>query len=532
MILKKPYGFLIKHFKIINLILLVPILYIILKFGDIAGFFRDYVAAKYNTPDTVIAGNYITILTYVNLLFLIIYNLFIYILMKNKKKPTREYALSAIYYMVLLVLTLIFYNAMTAIETNNIDASGINLVRDIANFSPLPGYVILFLTFLKFLGFNLKTFSFDNNLDLHVTEDDEAEFEIRVGPDSAVIKKNIVHALREIKYYLLENSFVFTCLGVVLLIMISSSIYMHFGVYNKKYSINQAFALDTFTLSLKDSYITDVDYSGQKIADDTYFLAIEIGILNKSLSTASIDKSNFRIYIGNDIIYPSYDRSSRFIDIGKSYEGRGIQSETSDNYVLVYELSQKQIKKSYEMRILSSLTYDTGKLIPKYKIITVKPQNIIEKKVLGESTLGKKLTLEKTLLKNTQYKLNSIDFVNSYTYKYQHCYGTDDCVETTNTISPSQGSVLAVVDDEITYDENSSYYKNSRRNFYEDFTKIKYTYVNGNVSQDLTASLKDVTPSSLKGKKVLEVTSLVKNSQNRSLIIDVRNQEIVIKIDN
>ena len=50
MILKKPYGFLIKHFKIINLILLVPILYIILKFGDIAGFFRDYVAAKYNTP--------------------------------------------------------------------------------------------------------------------------------------------------------------------------------------------------------------------------------------------------------------------------------------------------------------------------------------------------------------------------------------------------------------------------------------------------------------------------------------------------
>ena len=184
------------------------------------------------------------------------------------------------------------------------------------------------------------------------------------------------------------------------------------------------------------------------------------------------------------------------------------------------------------MRILSGLTYDTGKLIPKYKIITVKPQNIIEKKVLGESTLGKKLTLEKTLLKNTQYKLNSIDFVNSYTYKYQHCYGTDDCVETTNTISPSQGSVLAVVDDEITYDENSSYYKNSRRNFYEDFTKIKYTYVNGNVSQDLTASLKDVTPSSLKGKKVLEVTSLVKNSQNRSLIIDVRNQEIVIKIDN
>lgn len=531
MVLKKPYGFLIKHFKIINLILMVPILYVVLKFGDIAGFFRDYVAAKYNTPDTVIAGNYITILTYVNLLFLIIYNLFIYILMKNKKKPTREYALSAIYYIVLLVLTLLFYNTMTSIETNNIDASGINLVRDIANFSPLPGYVILFLTFLKFLGFNLKTFSFDNNLDLHVTEDDEAEFEIKVGPDSAVIKKNIVHNLREIKYYILENRFVFTCIGIVLLIMISSSLYMHFGVYNKRYSINQAFALDTFTLSLKNSYISNVDYSGKKITDDTYFLAIEIGILNKSLETASIDKSNFRIYVGNDIIYPSYDRSSRFVDIGKSYEGRGIQSETSNNYVLVYELNKEQIKKSYEMRILSSLTYDAGNLVPKYKIITIKPQNIVEKNLLGESEIGKKITLEKTLLKNTQYKLSTIDFVNSYTYKYKYCYGKDDCIDTTNTISPSPGNVLAVIEDEITYDEDSSYYKNSHRNFYEDFTKIKYSYTNGNETKELTSSLKDVTPSSLKGKKILEVSSLIKNSKNRSLIIIIRNQEIIIKID-
>ena len=46
MILRKPYGFLIKHYKIINFILLIPMFYIALKFGDIASFFRDYISAK------------------------------------------------------------------------------------------------------------------------------------------------------------------------------------------------------------------------------------------------------------------------------------------------------------------------------------------------------------------------------------------------------------------------------------------------------------------------------------------------------
>ena len=84
MIIRKPYAFLIKHYKIINLLLLVPMLYITLKFGDISKFFQDYIRAKYSTPETIIAGKYITALTYIVLIFLILYNLTLYILMKSK----------------------------------------------------------------------------------------------------------------------------------------------------------------------------------------------------------------------------------------------------------------------------------------------------------------------------------------------------------------------------------------------------------------------------------------------------------------
>lgn len=524
MILKKPYGFLIKHFKIINLLILVPMLYIALKFGDIAGFFRDYVAAKYNTPETIIAGKYITVLTYIVLIFLIGYNLFIFILMKDKKKPTKEYALSAIYYTVLLLMTLVFYSSMTNIEIGKIEASGINMIRDFANLCPLPSYVIMILTLFKGIGFNIKTFNFDNNLDLQVTEDDEAEFELKVGPDSYVIKRNIVHNLRELKYYILENKFVFSCIGIVLGIIIVVTIYMNFGVYNRHYRLNQSFALDSFTLSLQDSYITDVDYSGNIINKGKYYLVIKIGIQNRGSEDVSIDKSNFRVYSGKNVFFPSYDRSNRFLDIGNAYQGNNIKAGTQDNYVLVYELEQEDIKNSYEMKILSNLEVDANVLTPSYKIINITPQNITRKEELGKTTINKELTLKNTTLGNTRLTLKSTKLVSSYSYLNS---GRDT---SNNTLVPHQGKMLLVIKDKIKYDKETSYYKNTYRKFYEDFATIEFDYENYNGSKKMSTNLIDVTPSGVTSEKVYEVSSLIKYGENLKMILTIRNKQIEIAL--
>ncbi len=199
MIIRKPYAFLIKHYKIINLLLLVPMLYITLKFGDISKFFQDYIRAKYSTPETIIAGKYITALTYIVLIFLILYNLTLYILMKSKKKSTFDYIAGTIFYILLLVLSLYFFNTMKAIELRKASDAAVLMARDIALIAVLPNYPLVFLTLLKGIGFNLKTFRIDNNYDLQVTDDDEAEVELKVGADSYAIKRNIVNMLRELK---------------------------------------------------------------------------------------------------------------------------------------------------------------------------------------------------------------------------------------------------------------------------------------------------------------------------------------------
>ena len=532
MILRKPYGFLIKHFKKINLLLLIPILYISLKFGDISTFFREYVGNSYRTVETAMAGKYITLFMYIVLILLIINNLVIYLLMKNKKKPTKEYGFTIIYYLVLLVMTIIFYNAMTSIELSTLEAASANMVRDFAVICPLPNYIIMLLTFFRGIGFNIKTFSFDNNLDLQVTDEDEAEFELKVGAEDYVIKRNIVHTLREIKYYIFENKFVFSCIGILLCVVLFISFYMNFQVYNKKYNLNEAFALDSFTLSLKESYITDVDYSGNKINKDKYYLAIKLGIQNRTQDSAKLEKSNFRIYIKDKIIYPSYDRSNRFIDIGNSYQGTTIYGESSDTYVLVYEIDKSLIKSSYKMKILSNLKYDAGELVPSYKIIKIKPKNIIEKEDLGESNVGNEISLKDTLLEDTKYKLHSIEFVKKYEYQYEQCKNNKSCYQMTDVIVPSSGKVLAVIKDNIVYDEETSYYNNSNLDFYGDFATIKYNYINSsNTSSELSTTLKDVTPNGLTNVKVYEVSSLVMNGTDKQMVLTFRNKKVIINLE-
>ena len=70
-ILKKPYAFLIKHFKLIHLILCLLFLYLLFQTGNINQFFNDYVSAGYTTNELNIASKK-RILSYIwELLFFI-----------------------------------------------------------------------------------------------------------------------------------------------------------------------------------------------------------------------------------------------------------------------------------------------------------------------------------------------------------------------------------------------------------------------------------------------------------------------------
>lgn len=531
MVIRNPYGFIVKHYKLINLLLLIPILYLVFVMGDLAGFFRDYVGAGYSTKETNITESYITILTYVSTAIVLLSNILIYAIIATKKKTSIYHLVGSIYYIIVLIVLFFLAGALQSIADHAMDATFANFVRDTATISSLPGYVMLIWGFVDAIGFNIKTFRIDNHVELKVSEDEEDDIEIKVGSDNNTIKRNSVHFVRELKYYVLENKFVFTCIFIVLALIVGYTTYSNYQLYNKTYTINQNFTLDNFSISVKDSYITNVDYRGSLINSGKYYLAIKIGIHNQTARDTAIERSNFRIYIGDEIIYPSYDKSSRFIDIGKMYLGEVIAAGSSDDYVFVYELTKDQVKSSYEMRILNGLTQKKEKLLTKYKKISIKPQNILKTQEIGEAKTKQQLDLSNTTLGETTFKLNKLKIVQSYEYRYKSCAPNGSCKEVKELIVPTGGNVLVIIEDDLKYDKESSYYKNGSRDFYTDFVTLEYKYTLTSIttqSKKGKTKLINVTPKIMTDQSIYEAPATLLYATDIDMKVQVRNQYLTI----
>ena len=582
MILKKPYGFIIKHFKLINLLLLIPTFYVTMCYSDIAKFLRQFINNKYTTFEVGIAGKYITLWLLVGLVFLILFNMLLYGLMKNKKKSTKIYVFSIIYYFVLFILSLMIYNLFTSIELGNISTTIIGLYKDIINFTPFGGYFLIIVTLFNGIGFNIKTLKFDQNINLQLTEEDTEEFEIAGRDDKADFKKILIHIIRELRYYIVENKFIVSCLAILALLIISSNIYINVGFYNKKYTTNENLALNNMIFSIKDSYITNVDQGGNPIANNKYYLVVKLGIENTSDEGISIKQKDFRIDIGKEHLYPALDQGNRFLDIAKNYDGKNIppkiidaldnptyiceegyvvignrcsnkkenlEPETEHNYYcpegyelksetceipkenteysIAYEIEKNQIQKSYVMKILNKTTNDIGELNPSYKMIKFKPQNLLNKIDMGTIELGKKMSLSETQLGETTITINKVELLTSYHYEYEYCTEPKTCVIKRDVITAKSGRLLAVVDDEILYDEKSSFYKNTNHEFYKYFGKINYKYNDVEYS-DL---MKDVTPSKLKNKRIYEISAIAKYASNKKIIVTIRNHYYTVNFE-
>lgn len=530
MVIRNPYGFVVKHYKLINLLLLVPILYLVFKLGDISGFFRDYVNAGYTTKETGYTETYITALTYIATFIVLIANILIYAIIATKKKTSIYHLVGSIYYIIVLIALLFLSASMQSIADYTMDATFANFVRDTATICSLPGYVILIWGFIDAIGFNIKTFRIDNHVELKVSDDEDDDIEIKVGSDNNALKRSGVHLVRELKYYILENKFVFTCIAIVLTLIIGYTMYSNYQLYHKTYSVNQDFTLDNFSISVKDSYITNVDYRGTLINSGKYYLAIKIGISNQGYETA-IDRSNFRIYVGDEVIYPSYDKSSRFVDIGKMYLGEVLKEDESDDYVFVYELTKDQVKSSYEMRILNGLTQKNDELLTKYKKINIRPSNILKTKDIGETEIKKQVNLSSTTLGETTFKLNKLSIVQSYEYRYESCAANGSCKEVKQLIVPSGGNVLVIVEDDLNYDTESSYYKNGSRDFYSDFVTLEYKYVISSVTSESKTGktkLTNVTPKIMKDQSIYEAPATLLYATDIDMKIQIRNQYLVI----
>lgn len=535
MILKKPYGLLIKHFRLIHFILTALTIYIAIKSRTLINFFSDYIANNYSvTIVDNMASLYISPFIYLFIVLTLAMLVAVYILLRYKEKPNKMYLITIIYYIIFLIMILVASFLINGLSEGLWEAASARQYRDFATLIYWPQYIFIIILTVRSLGFNVKQFKFKDDLkEMELTDEDSELVEINIGFDTSKFETKIRRLVREFSYYFRENKLIFICIISILFI---GFVYILFNSYEKlhyKYDQGEYIYYDGFQFKFDDSIITNLKYNGETISEDVYYLLAKFTVTNNGKEDAKLDYTNFKVYIGRDYYYPILDIGSNFKDYAKPYYGELVRTGDTKTYLFAYALDKKSIKKNLKITIYNGFSLKKKNYTPKTMIIDLNPIVIDSVTTIKETLVNNELSFAGTYLNNSSLIVNDFYIGKKYSYQYEACHFNacgiyNDIV--TSDYSLQSKKTLLVFGYEFILDNSSSYYDSVKTfsGFAADFIKVGYDY-NGVYKTDV---VKNVTPTNLKDKVVLQTNSEIEKAKQVDLLITIRNKNYIINLVN
>lgn len=433
MIIKKPYKFLIKYFKLIHIIMFIMFVILTFMLRNIRLFLVDYVSTGNFKYSLDLASKYIPFYSFIIAVLLFIGGIVIHLLMKKKEKPVLFYKILIAYSLVLIVFFIYFYSFFASLENSIYDPLKIVIHRDIVSFIYYINYFYVVFCFVRGFGFDIKKFSFDRDKkELFVEEGDNEEYEVNVEIDKDVIKSHFRRERRELKYYIKENALVLTILLVVFVVGLGLFIYLHFFVYNKVYQEGDMITSYNINFTVKNSYYMTRDKYGDIISSSNDFVVIRLNIDNKYKSV-KLDDEMFRIYVNDKYYYPVYNFSNSFSDLGTDYGKKDIKKDTSNDYILVFKIPKEEIQNIY-FEILKRKSSNSS-----YEFYKMKVDLIYENIQKHDIKYG-----EVFKINSHDYILEDYDILDNVSYQYEKCV-EDKCSMFTKNIVPKFNEKVLVL---------------------------------------------------------------------------------------
>ena len=454
------------------------------------------------------------------------FSLAMFLLMQKKDKPKNLYVGLSTYYILYFIGLILYFVLFKSMETRQLSIRNAMVIRDITLLILIPQAILFILSLIRGVGFDIKKFNFSKDLkELDISEEDNEEFEFIFGIDSYKYFRYLRRRLREFKYYILENKFMFTILmgltcGILFILTI-----LNFTVYNRTYNKNQRIHANNLTLQVSNSYLTNVDYKGDIISEGKYFLVVNITFINESGYSTVLNLPSYVLETKSGRAYPTLTRNTHFVDLGPGYAKEKIENDKTTDYILVYELEKKDIAKKYTLRIIDEVNYKAGTMNSKEKKVALKPLQYIDLEDAGTYSIDDHIEMYDSILGNTSLMVNDYEFSNKVTYKYEACIRTN-CHNATDVVTAdvAKAKKLLVLKGQLVLDNNSAFKKNGKQSmsFFEAFAQIKY--------DDKIAPVIDATPRSITEQYILQVDEKALNAKNVELIFTVRNKQYTLKL--
>ncbi len=529
MILRKPYAFLIKHFKLIHLIMAICAGVLLYQTTIFQNFFNEFTGSAQVILDTsisdVLLGSYI----YIFSVAVVIISFIILVLMSLKDKPKLYYLINIIFYIGLTALYIYASSTIGTMQKEIVDERIVRAIRDLLNISFIIQLYTLFIALIRSIGIDVRKFDFREDaeaLDLNIG--DSEEFEVNIEFDSKTLKRNIKREYRNFKYYFLENKqFILTIFGIFIVIL-AIFVITNLNSTTQNYQMNEVFNVSGYNIAVEDSYLINTDSKLNKVTKEDNCLVVvkfKIRTLNK---TEKFIFGKMALQIGSAKYYHDNSFASAVTDLGISYINQKLTDEFTE-YVLIYEIPKTL--QNHEMKLVYTEQLIKGIFNSKTddKIIPITVEDLTQIKDEEKISLHQEYIVGSGLLKDYELKFNELAVANYFNINYQVCLTKKECYTYYEVVQPTlSGNIdkaILKVSGQITIPENGSI--KSIDKLLTTFGKIVYTKDGITKRQTLKNIYNNMHDDS---NYYFEINKEILTADEANLVLFVRNNNYSIKI--
>lgn len=405
MVLRKPYKFFIKYFRLFHLILATMVVYSLIRISNVISFINKFTGSETLLKTITVEefkGLYSTIDIIIPILTIIL-SIILLVVMTIKKKPNKFYAYSTLTSIALLIMTIHGRNTMQELTTTWLTKSQLESVVDLYIFVIMACAALVAIALARAIGFNISRFDFNSDLlQFELSEEDNAEFEVALNFDVIEIKRNIQKRQRYVKYFLKENkSTIIWSIAVTLAFVGLYGLYSFSKNRIKPHSIATLSRVGDVGFKVNNAYLIDKNSNGEKLPDNLNLVVLDVTLSNTTKRALKLNPGLLSITIGED----SYGRKTNYgnyvSDLGTLFYNEDLRAKSSENKLFVFPVPKGSAKSKMYLTVSSY----SNPIYYKLNIKKIETKSDVKKANINEELDFKGSTIGDSKLKITSYDL-------------------------------------------------------------------------------------------------------------------------------
>ena len=535
MILKKPYAFLIRHFRIIHAILLLCSGYLVAKTWNVVGFFGGYIKNNQQLVGVEdLSAKYIN--SWMNLLpivIILVCGIIIYLL-NYKKKPIMLYVYIGIIYALLFLFYRYLDTFLYGLTFDKPSIRFVNILRDVYRVLTVIQLPVVVFAFIRTIGFDVKKFDFKKDLlDLGVEDVDNEEYEVEFKLDKEDIQAKINKRIRMFKYFYKENRFLIrggeAILGAIIIVLLATFIFSREKIYKQ----NRTIDMGDYKVKVTDTYKTTTNSRGTQFNNKYFYLIAKVEYQNKTSSV--IYPSNVYLGFEDSVVRATTEMNNDLTEFGVNYYGQSLDPQETRSFVYIFEVPIEYYDSKTTLRFLKNVRQVNNELKYDYKKVKLNPKEFSEKASKKDTVkLGEKLSLSGSIYGDTKITISDMKIDDLFYYNIVKCVNSV-CTNRLNTITASQNQSVSLtlmqLKMNLDYDYDTLGKNYNIYNFINKFGSIRFE-INGKEYNN-RLELIDVTPYDTNEYVYVQVREKLKQADKIYLDLTIRDKvyTIILKDD-